>query len=181
MEFEEDEKEENYMPQLIDLSGRRFGRLTVIKRAESNRKEVYWVCQCDCGNIKTVRGSLLTTKNKKRRVRSCTCLLKELASARQGILTEKATEANKPFLEFEKGTNIRIISSKKLPKNNKSGVKGVCFDSSRGQWIASLKLKRKVVFRERFRKFDDAVKARKKAEEKYFKPIIENAKNTGLF
>ena len=47
--------------------------------------------------------------------------------------------------------------------------------------IASLKLKRKVVFRERFRKFDDAVKARKKAEEKYFKPIIENAKNTGLF
>ena len=106
------------MPKLIDLSGRRFGRLTVIKRAESNRKEVYWVCQCDCGNIKTVRGSLLTTKNKKRSVRSCTCLLKERASARQGVLTEKATEANKPFLEFEKGTNIRIISSKKLPKNN---------------------------------------------------------------
>lgn len=96
-------------------------------------------------------------------------------------MTEKATEANKPFLKFEKGTNIRIISSKKLPKNNKSGVKGVYFDSSRGQWIASLTLKRKVVFRERFRKFDDAVKARKKAEEKYFKPIIENAKNTGLF
>lgn len=169
------------MPKLIDLSGRRFGRLTVIKRAESNHKEVYWVCQCDCGNRKTVRGSLLTTKNKKRRVRSCTCLLKERASARQGILTEKATEANKPFLEFEKGTNIRIISSKKLPKNNKSGVKGVYFDSSRGQWIASLKFKRKVVFRERFRKFDDAVKARKKAEEKYFKPIIENAKKHGIF
>ena len=59
-------------------------------------------------------------------------------------------------------------------------MKGVCFDSSRGQWIASLTLKRKVVFRERFRKFDDAVKARKKAEEKYFKPIIENAKKHGI-
>ena len=168
------------MPKFIDLSGRRFGRLTVIKRAESNRKEVYWVCQCDCGNIKTVRGSLLTTKNKKRRVRSCTCLLKERASARQGILTEKATEANRTRFEFEKGTDILLISSKKLPKTNKSGVKGVYFDSSRGQWTASLTLKRKVVFRERFRKFDDAVKARKKAEEKYFKPIIENAKKHGI-
>ena len=104
------------MPQFIDLSGRRFGRLTVIKRAESNRKEVYWVCQCDCGNIKTVRGSLLTTKNKKRRVRSCTCLLKERASARQGILTEKATEANRTRFEFEKGTDVLLISSKNYLK-----------------------------------------------------------------
>lgn len=90
------------MPKLIDLSGRRFGRLTVIQRAESNRKEVYWVCQCDCGNRKTVRGGLLTTKYKKRRIRSCGCLLKERASTRQGILTEKATEANKPFLILKK-------------------------------------------------------------------------------
>lgn len=169
------------MPKLIDLSGRRFGRLTVIQRAESNRKEVYWMCQCDCGNRKTVRGGLLTTKYKKRRIRSCGCLLKERASARQGILTEKATEANKPFFDFEKGTYIRIISSKKLPKTNTSGVKGVSFDKSRGKWRASLKFKGKNVLNKRFDEFDDAVKARKNAEEKYFKPVIENAKKHGIF
>lgn len=32
---------------LIDITGQRFGRLTVIKRADSRT----WYCKCDCGNI----------------------------------------------------------------------------------------------------------------------------------
>jgi hypothetical protein len=35
----------------IDLTGRRFGRLTAIKRAGSNeRGKAMWACLCDCGN-----------------------------------------------------------------------------------------------------------------------------------
>ena len=38
-----------------DLTGRRFGRLTVIERVENdNHRHARWLCQCDCGNIKTV-------------------------------------------------------------------------------------------------------------------------------
>lgn len=44
---------------LRDLTGQKFGKLTVIKR--SDRKDhVYWICQCDCGNIKEVLSGNLT-------------------------------------------------------------------------------------------------------------------------
>lgn len=38
-------------PSVKDLSGQRFGKLTVLKRAGSdNRNHALWLCQCDCGN-----------------------------------------------------------------------------------------------------------------------------------
>ena len=168
------------MPKLNDLSGKRFGRLTVLSRAKTDKKEVYWLCQCDCGKRKKIRGGLLTTKDKKRMTRSCGCLIKESCSARQYLLNEKAKKANKPFFDLEKGTYVRIISSKKLPRTNTSGVKGVSFEKSRGKWRASLKFKGKNVLNKRFDDFDDAVKARKNAEEEYFTPVSEKAIHAGL-
>lgn len=48
------------MGTLIDLSGKRFGHWTVLQRDESNtRKNIYWVCQCDCGTIRSVAGTSL--------------------------------------------------------------------------------------------------------------------------
>ena len=48
------------MGTLIDLSGNRFGHWTVLHRDESNtRKNIYWVCQCDCGTIRSVAGTSL--------------------------------------------------------------------------------------------------------------------------
>lgn len=46
---------------LIDLTGRKFGKLTVIERApeRSTRGLVMWVCRCDCGNTKSVAGKYL--------------------------------------------------------------------------------------------------------------------------
>ena len=39
------------MSALIDLTGRKFGHLTVIKRGENNKQnKPRWYCQCDCGN-----------------------------------------------------------------------------------------------------------------------------------
>ena len=40
------------MPKLIDLTGQKFGRWTVLERAFNGKREVYWLCQCDCGTIK---------------------------------------------------------------------------------------------------------------------------------
>lgn len=61
---------------MIDLTGQTFGRLTVLKRdTEKKAAAVYWICQCECGKIKSIRGSSLTTKNKP--TRSCGCLAKE--------------------------------------------------------------------------------------------------------
>jgi len=48
------------MSKVIDLTGQRFGRLIVIKRDGSDKfGKAMWLCQCDCGNQKTINGSSL--------------------------------------------------------------------------------------------------------------------------
>jgi len=63
------------MSKFIDLTGQKFGRLTVIKFYEKRRRESYYLCKCDCGNPeeKIIRGSSLTSGN----TQSCGCLQKE--------------------------------------------------------------------------------------------------------
>ena len=69
------------MPKYKDLTGQKFGRLTVIKKdPEKLGGAAYWICQCECGNIKSIRGSALTTLNKP--TRSCGCLNKEISAKR---------------------------------------------------------------------------------------------------
>lgn len=45
----------------IDLTGKRFGKLHVLKRngSEKKRKGSLWLCQCDCGLLTTTRSSFL--------------------------------------------------------------------------------------------------------------------------
>ena len=66
------------MSKIKDLIGKKFGKLTVLER-DLNKKGngAYWICQCDCGTIKTIRGSNLTASNNP--TRSCGCLAKEKA------------------------------------------------------------------------------------------------------
>lgn len=42
-----------------DLTGYKFGRLTVIERSGTDKTHVAWLCQCDCGRRSVVRGSYL--------------------------------------------------------------------------------------------------------------------------
>lgn len=59
------------MTAMIERTGARFGRLTVIGRAEGRHLgQVLWLCICDCGNQKTTTGKNLQAG----RVRSCGCL-----------------------------------------------------------------------------------------------------------
>lgn len=62
---------------MIDLAQQKFGRLVVIKRVgKDNNGNYEWLCQCNCGQKKVIRGSSLRNGN----TRSCGCLHKELAS-----------------------------------------------------------------------------------------------------
>ena len=39
------------MGKFVDLTGQRFGNLTVIERRGSDKyKNALWLCKCDCGN-----------------------------------------------------------------------------------------------------------------------------------
>lgn len=73
-----------------DLTGSKFGRLTVIGLADTETRHTYWVCQCDCGNMKTVRSDSLQDG----RIRSCGCLKQE-----QDKKNLVSSDAKKKFLE----------------------------------------------------------------------------------
>lgn len=58
------------MVALIDITGQKFGHLTVLTRiGRDTTGKTQWVCVCDCGNAKTVTGLNLKTGNSK----SCGC------------------------------------------------------------------------------------------------------------
>lgn len=59
------------MSKLIDLTGQRFGRLVVVKRADNSADgRARWLCKCDCGKEIVTYGSWLRNGDTK----SCGCL-----------------------------------------------------------------------------------------------------------
>ena len=66
------------------------------------------------------------------------------------------------------GTQISRLRSDKLIATNTSGCRGVYWDKNSGKWRARLRLKGKTYNFGSYTNFDDAVKARKAAEQEYF-------------
>lgn len=64
------------MAKAVNLIGKRFGRLLVIKRVENDKRgQTKWLCQCDCGKQVEVNGYSLTHEKTK----SCGCQRKSSA------------------------------------------------------------------------------------------------------
>lgn len=64
------------MKHLVDLTGQKFGMLTVVKRAPNmySGRATAWLCKCDCGKEKTFPAGILKNGN----ARSCGCINSEL-------------------------------------------------------------------------------------------------------
>lgn len=59
------------MGKFIDLTGQKFGRLTVLYRCDyKTNNDIMWHCVCDCENEKDVQGKLIRYG----RTKSCGCL-----------------------------------------------------------------------------------------------------------
>lgn len=73
-----------------DMTGERFGRLTVLERAPSRRYPTrtlaMWVCKCDCGKTTVVPGAALRSKNSK----SCGCGRGEPLKLPNGVSSSRA-------------------------------------------------------------------------------------------
>jgi len=129
-----------------DLTGMRFGRLVAVEKVTScGKNNEKWLCRCDCGNETIAYRSNLFKGFKT----SCGC-----------YVVESSTE-NLKLLEGTCLVNLR----NKISKLNKSGVVGVCYDKSRGKWMAKITFRKRATFLGYFTNMEDAVKARKKAEE----------------
>lgn len=57
------------MRPIINLTGQRFYRLSVLSFSHRTKNGTFFVCQCDCGNIKIIRSISLRKGN----TRSCGC------------------------------------------------------------------------------------------------------------
>ena len=83
------------MPSFIDLSGRRFGSLTVLERADVPGRPRYW-CECDCGEQTLVKGLHLTGGNTK----SCGCLRDAIRTKHGGARNPRHGGKVSPEYEF---------------------------------------------------------------------------------
>lgn len=57
------------MPKALDITGERYGELTVIEKANSRNGKTYWKCKCSCGKEKEVQTCHLRNGS----IKSCGC------------------------------------------------------------------------------------------------------------
>lgn len=145
-----------------NIKNKKFGKLTALKRVTKNE----WLCLCDCGNTTVVKTSQL----KSGKTKSCGCIAKAVhqSNIKNNNKIKKFKEKN-----FVDNTSLAQISKNTAQKNNNStGVRGV-YKTKSGSYIARLCLNRKIYRLGTYSNIEDAINARKKAEEKYFKPILD--------
>ena len=80
-------KRDNAAAALNNLKGQQFGLWTVVNRSETKRSDgAYWICKCDCGTERTIRGGILVQGKTK----SCGCdkkVLDDFTGMKIGRLT----------------------------------------------------------------------------------------------
>ena len=141
----------------VDVTGKRFGRLTALyplqdKRARSSR---IWHCRCDCGNEVDVAYNSLMYSNQV----SCGCSKREHVQELHSYLNHIA------------GTSVELIQSQKLPKDNTTGYKGVYL--KKGKYVAKINFQKKPYYLGTYDDIQAAAEARKEAEEVLFAASAE--------
>lgn len=146
-----------------NLLGQKFGRLTVIKSENSDKRgNGQWLCLCNCGNkiiVPAVRLQHGIT-------RSCGCLRRDIM--------RKNFKSNYKMQEYKSRTDslvnkdgVSYSSIKKSIRNN-SGHIGVSYDKKSDKWFARLMFQNRYVLLKAFKTQEKAIEAREEAEKKYF-------------
>lgn len=93
----------------MNLEKQKFGKLTVLEKdmQKGNANHPYWVCKCDCGNIKSIRQDVLTNGTTK----SCGCYAKE--QARKRIQDLKLPGHNFEDLSGKKFGKLTVLNLEK--------------------------------------------------------------------
>jgi hypothetical protein len=94
------------MAKNIDITGKRFGRLLVIKISKRANRCQWWLCKCNCGNEKIIaKGSILSGLTQ-----SCGCLQKERSSLNMRKVASKHGMSLTRFYSIWKGMKARCNS-----------------------------------------------------------------------
>lgn len=86
------------MGKIKDLSGQKFGRLTVTDKYELDRwRQARWLCKCECGNLVSVKSGNLRNGH----TQSCGCLQKERTSKSNTIHGKRKTRLYRIFVHMK--------------------------------------------------------------------------------
>ena len=140
-----------------DITGQKFRRLTALYPTgqRTEKGNVIWHCRSDCGNeIDVSYNNLLYTK-----MQSCGCQKKE---------NDKKLKHLQTYVD---GTAIEILESRKVPKDNTTGWRGVYL--IRGRYVAKIYFQKKAYYLGAFDSIEEAAAARREAEEVLFHGTAE--------
>ena len=151
------------LPTKEDLTERQFGRLEVLGRSDKRgsrgaRTVPLWECRCACGNL-TYKATDTLTNSKLSMCQECA--------------TQYAAAKMRENAGFVEGTQISRITSNKLIASNTSGARGVYYEPRTGKWRARLRFQGKFHNLGTYANFEDAVQARKDAEERIYGEFLE--------
>lgn len=143
----------------VNMTGKIVKDLLFLEPSGYKNGKVIWKCKClKCGRICN------RTISKAKEVGTC-------GNHRDG----KTLNENRKKRTQVDGTIVQTLTQK-VSKNNTSGIKGVSFDKTRKLWVAQIGFQGKNYSLGKFKKIEDAEKARKDAEDRFFKPIIDKYK-----
>lgn len=153
-------------PNALDLAGKKFGKLTVIKRTGVTAYgRALWHCKCECGNSTEANATSL----KRGEIVSCGCIKEQqIKHAREALLTNKSID----------GVQIPQLT-KKVRKDSRTGHKGVQRRVRNGKvkFEVSIAVKGVRKYVGTYNDLEDAIKARKQAEGLYHEPYIKALEN----
>ena len=144
-------------PPAKDILGRQFGDLTVVAYDGNRDGTYYWRCRCRCGKETVVRQNNLLLGHTK----SCGCRKKTAYIDNLGLVDGTSVK------KIEASQDERLISS------NSSGYNGVYKKRTSEKWAAQITFKGKTYYLGTFERIEDAVKARKTAEERLYGAFLD--------
>lgn len=149
------QKDNAWIPR-IDLSGKQYGFLRVIRPGPRKNGYPAWLCYCEaCGTEKLVKA-----KDLRRGVSThCGCLKK-----RRGV----------EQMHYVEGTCIEMLQNSKIRKNNTTGYTGVSYDRVTQKYRAEITLQGKRHFLGRFKTVEEAAKVREEAKNRYHQAFIDS-------
>ena len=145
-----------------DLTGQVFGRLTVLGRSDKRsprgeRTIPTQECRCECGAITYKPTDVL----KNSEISMC-----------QACQGKYAAQQARKSAGFVGGTQLSKITSTTPAPNSTTGVRGVGYDKRTNRYRARLQFKGKTINLGSYKTLEEAVAVRKRAEEEYFLPFI---------
>lgn len=108
------------MANLANLTGKKFGKLTAIKRTKrkNDKKGYYWLCKCECGQYKEATVTHLRGGNTK----SCGCLIGQ--GVRRGPAPTPSKEEMKEARKFTSWLDLQM-SEKQLTNKQVADYSGL--------------------------------------------------------